>query len=164
MKLRGRSRTPARAGFTLLEVVVVVIVLALAVPPALMFADQSSARRADAVNAMRATTLGTLVMESILADVASTRTGLGYAALAASGTYLDTPTTGLRARIASLQAPYAALGMTYAVSIGPEVDSTGTVSGTPANNVFRKVTVTVSYPAATRASADITLAAMVSEL
>ena len=160
------SITPriSRRAFTLIEVVAIVIILALAVPPSLMFMDQSTSRRADAINAMRATTLATLVMESILADVASTNASLGYAALASSSTYLDTPTTGLKARISTLQSTYADMGMSYSVTIGSEVNAAGIVSATLSDNVFRQITVTVTYPSASEDSASLSLVAMVSDL
>ncbi len=154
----------SRRAFTLIEVVAIVIILALAVPPSLVFMDQATSRRADAINAMRATTLATLVMESILADVASTNASLGYPALASSSTYLDTPTTGLKARISALQSTYADMGMSYSVSIGSEVNAAGIVSGTVSENVFRKITVTVTYPSASEDSASLSLVAMVSDL
>lgn len=150
--------------FTLIEVVIVVLVLALAVPPTLMFMNESVSRNADAVNVMRATTMATCIMETILADVASTDPSLGYAALANSSTYLDTPFTGMNARLSTLLTPYTDVGMSYTVTIGAEVNSAGVVSATPAENVFRIITVAVEFPSAQQASSSVTLSAMVSDL
>jgi prepilin-type N-terminal cleavage/methylation domain-containing protein len=47
----------ARRAFTLIEAVVVIVVLAVSLPPTIMWLDQSTSRQADAASATRATFL-----------------------------------------------------------------------------------------------------------
>lgn len=124
----------------------VVVVLALAVPPTLSWMAQASDERADQVNSIRAVTLAQGVMENIMADCMSTSAGLGFSAFADAATYLDTPATGLRARLAGVTSPYESLGFSYSVTIGSLVDSSGAVNADSTLNLFRNVTVTVSFP------------------
>lgn len=154
-----------RRGFTLLEAVVVIIVLAIAVPPTVSFLNQSAAMRADAVNTQRATTFAQGVMESVLADVNSSSTGLGYNALSNVTTYLDTPTTGLRARIAGMTNLYTGMGMSFNVSASSQVSSSGTATGNTSLDVFRIVTVTVTYPSAQQnSSLTVSMSSLVTDL
>lgn len=158
---RAGSARARRRGFTLIEAVAVVLVLALVVPPTLGWMQASADRRADSVAAMRATTLATLVIENVIADAASTAPGLGFAALATPTTYLDTPTTGLRARLESLTSGYEAQGMSYSVEVGALVDSTLSVNADAAANLFRVVTVRVTCPSATGPAFVITVPVVV---
>ena len=96
----------------------VVVVLALAVPPTLSWMAQSADERADQVNSIRAITLAQGVLENIMADSMSASAGLGFSAFANSATYVDTPTTGLRARLSSVSSPYESLGFSYSITIG----------------------------------------------
>ncbi len=160
-----KRAAPSRRAFTLMEALVVIIVLAIAVPPTVSFLNQSSAMRADAINTQRATTLAQGVMESVLADVNSTSTGLGYSALANMPSYLDTPTTGLRARITGMSGVYTGTGMSYSVSASGQVSSSGSATGNASQDVFRIVTVTVTYPSAQQSTnLSISLSALVTDL
>ena len=94
-----RTHANSHRAFTLLEAIIVVLVLALSVPPTVAWLGDSAARRADSVNAVRASALATTVMETILADASSTSPSLGFGAFANSAAYLDTASTGLRARL-----------------------------------------------------------------
>jgi type II secretory pathway pseudopilin PulG len=143
-----RRRRTQRGGFSLLEAVVVVLALALSVPATVAWLGESAARRADAVNALRASALATTVMETVMADAASDAPGLGFAAFENTAAYLDTARTGLRARIAPLTRAYTDLGFSYEVTFSALVDATGNVNTNPAMNLFRRVTVTVSYSSA----------------
>ncbi len=138
-----------------------VVVLALVVPPSLMWMDDAAARRADAVATMRATTLATAVAESVLADVIGAGPGLGFAALADPGTYLDAPAVGLRARLAPVASMYESMGMAYTVGVGPLVDETGAVNADTGRNLFRVVTVGVTYPSAEGGPLQVTVPFMV---
>ncbi|HEX2837653.1 MAG TPA: prepilin-type N-terminal cleavage/methylation domain-containing protein [Phycisphaerales bacterium] len=160
-----KARIPTRRAFTLLEALVVIIVLAIAIPPTVAFLDQSAAQRADAINTQRATTLAQCVMESVLADVNSTSPGLGYAALADINTYVDSPTTGLRVRAADATDLYTDIGMSYSVTASAPVSSTGASTGNAATDLFRTVTVTVSFPSAQQSSpVSISMSALVTDL
>lgn len=138
----------ARHAFSLLEVVAVIVALAFAVPTMLMWFNDSATSQIDAVNINRASTLGSAVMENVIADVASTASGQGFAALANRTVYLDTATTGLRARLANTTAPYASLGFSWDVTIGSLTNYQGNVTGNNRLDVFRLVTVTVTFPSA----------------
>jgi len=138
-----RRAHPTRGGFTLIEAVIVVVVLALAVPAGMrMLAEAGEARRQGAQTA-RATTLATGVIEQVIADVNSPT--IGFDALADDATYLSTPSTGLYARLAGIASPYSTLGITYEVEIGELSDRTGTVTGDADEDVFRVVTVRATY-------------------
>jgi hypothetical protein len=54
--------------------------------------------------------------------------------------------------------------MTYSVQIGELVAADGLVSGDAGDNVFRTVTVTVSYPSADGAAYTLPVSLMVSSL
>lgn len=160
-----RTRANSRRAFTLLEAIIVVLVLALSVPPTVAWLGESAARRADSVNAVRASALATTVMETILADASSTSPSLGFGAFANSATYLDTATTGLRARISGLASPVEALGFSYTVTFSALVDSAGVVNADTSKNLFRRVTVTVSYgSAASSTPISLSVEAFVTEL
>lgn len=153
-----------RRAFSLIEAVVVVIVLGLAVPPALSWLDSAVSARADAVNAARATVLATSVMESILADSASSAPGLGFAALADESAYVDDPASGLRTRLAALAQHYEAFGLAYAVSIGPLAAFDGVATGDPSRDVFRMITVTVTFPSAAGGTLELPVSAWTSQM
>lgn len=138
----------SRQGFSLLEVVAVIVALAFAVPTTLLWFNDSATSQIDAVNINRASTLGSAVMEHVIADVASTASGQGFTALANRTAYLDTAGTGLRARLASTTAPYTSLGFSWDVTIGSLTDYRGTVTGNTRLDVFRLSTVTVTFPSA----------------
>lgn len=135
----------ARPGFTLFETIAAIVVLAIALPPVLLLMKDGAAARQTSVQSERATWLANAVMEHIAADVTSNAAGLGFDALADSATYLNDPSTGLQARLQSIDTFYQSVGVSYTVSIGPLVDSTGTTTGDPNLDVFRIITVTSSW-------------------
>jgi type II secretory pathway pseudopilin PulG len=143
---RPARRHTRRRAFSLIEAVMVVLVLAICVPPTLNFMQQSAQERADTVAIARATALAQCVMEHVQADVASDDSALGYAALANASTYLSSPSTGLYARLSTHVLPYSNAGLTYTVSIGSQVSSTGAATGNASQDLFRLVTVNVSAP------------------
>jgi prepilin-type N-terminal cleavage/methylation domain-containing protein len=160
----SRRSMQSRRGFSLIEVVIAVIVLAIAVPPTLGLMDSSAAKRADAVSTTRATILASSVLEIVFADIASTNETLGMQALTDSNVYLNTPNTGLYARLGSSLETFSKYGFTYTVSIGELVSADGTVSGQSEDNVFRLVTVNVSYASATGSDFLLPVSLMVTEL
>ncbi len=151
----------ARRAFTLIEAVVVVVVLAVSLPPTIMWLDQSTSRQADAASATRATFLASSVLETVKADVASASPGLGFAALANSAAYVDTPFTGLRARVATTLQPMLDMGLEYDVSIGELVNENGVVDASTPKNIFRIVSVTVTAPSATGPELSIQVSCVV---
>lgn len=155
----------SRRGFTLIEAVVVIVALALIVPPAVGWLGRAGDDRIDAVNATRASFLASAVMEHVIADASSTAPALGFGALASSPTYLSTAVTGLYARLSSTTAPYTGMGFSYSVSIGPLVDQTGVVNADAALNAFRVVTVSVTFPSARGATPHtLSVSSMVGDL
>ncbi|MCA9304625.1 MAG: prepilin-type N-terminal cleavage/methylation domain-containing protein [Phycisphaerales bacterium] len=158
-----RSRITDRA-FTLIEVVIAVLILAIAVPPTLGLLDATAAGRADTVNSTRATILASSVLESVLADIASTDESLGFSALEDAAAYLDTPTAGLYARLSGSLGTYEKYGFTYSVEIGELVGVDGTVSASPSENLFRVITVRVGYPSGTGDDFELPVSLMVGAL
>ena len=158
------NHTRSRSAFTLIEVVTMVLVLAIAVPPTLEILMSNAASRANVINTSRATMLASNVLEGIMADVASADASLGFEALADAPAYLSTPSTGFYARMQAPNQSYLDLGLGYTVEIGELVGSTGVVSATPSENIFRTITVTVAYPSADGPSYALPVSVMVSDL
>jgi len=148
MKNRPLSGLHRAHAFTLIEVVIAVLVLSIAVPPTLNLMDTASSGRVDSINTTRATFLSTIVLETVLADMTSDDPSLGFAALSDSAIYLSAPTTGLYNRLSTIIQPYTTVGLSYTVVIGPLVSFEGTVSINPSDNIFRTVTVNVTYSSA----------------
>jgi len=159
-----RRTVNSRRGFTLIEAVIVILALAISLPATLVWLDESNQRRVDSVNATRATALATLVMEQVLADAASKNASLGFSALANSATYLNTATTGLVARLSTMTSLYSGMGMTYSVTIGGLVSSSGAASGNATQDVFRNVNVAVSYSGADGSARTVSVQSMVTSL
>jgi len=162
--IRTNGQPSSGRGFTLIEVVTMVLVLAIAVPPTLEIMMSSSASRANLINTSRATMLASNVLEGVLADVASDDDDLGFDALADASAYLSTPTTGLYSRMSSVTDLYDSLGLTYVVTISGLIGPEGSVSGIESENIFRTVTVRVSYPSADGAAYILPVSLMVSSL
>lgn len=154
----------SRRAFSLIEVVIAVIVLAIAVPPTLNLMDSTAAGRADAINTTRATLLATCVLETITADIDSDAAGLGFDALADDDAYLNTPTIGLIDRLDPIVEPYTSVGFKYTVTIGPLVSFDGSVSATESENIFRVVTVRVGFTSASSDPYQLPISTMVSAL
>ena len=133
------SKSIARRGTTLIEAVVVVLVLAIAVPPTISGMMGSATRRADAIQITRATALAASVLDQIMCDAITVDIGLSPT------NYVDTAVTGLRARVAGTTSLYTNLGMSYTVTIGPKVGSSLVATGLVATDLFRQVTVAASY-------------------
>ncbi|MFT5424315.1 MAG: type II secretory pathway pseudopilin PulG [Phycisphaerales bacterium] len=130
MSRRVRSR-----GFTLIEAVLVVLVLALTIPSGMRMVSAAERAQGESEAIYTATTLAGSIAEQVLADVhASDR--FGPAALDDLATYLDDPGTGLRARVAWLLASPATQGMSFDLTVGD-------VGVSPAPAGLRLVTVTV---------------------
>jgi type II secretory pathway pseudopilin PulG len=160
----SRLSNTRRRGFTLVEAAVVIVALAISLPATLVWLNEANERRNDGVNATRATALGTLVMEQVLADVSSKSAGLGFAALASPATYLNTATTGLVARLSAITSLYTGMGMNYTVTISDLVSKSGVSTGDAAQDVFRTITVRVSYNGSDGALRTLALQSMVTSL
>ena len=150
--------------FSLIEVVIAVLVLAIAVPPTLNLLEDAGAGRVDSINTTRATMLAMSVIEMITADIDSSAEGLGFDALADEALYFETPNTGFHDRIESLIEPYLDVGLSYSVDIGALVSADGSVSEDVDENVFRVITVRVTFPSANTSSYVVPISTMVSAL
>ncbi len=159
-----RRRPTSTRGFSLIEAVVVILVMAISVPPSLQLLDSAASTRADAINATRATILGTSVMEQILADVHSSAPGLGFDALADADAYFNTPVVGLIARIDGMTNAYTTLRFTYAITIGPLAQADGVISGDTQLDVYRRITVTITYPSASAGDINMPITTVVAEM
>jgi type II secretory pathway pseudopilin PulG len=156
--------TRRRRGFTLIEAVIVVLALGISLPTTLIWLEEANQRRAEGVNQTRASALASLVMEHVLADVASREPGLGFDALADSATYLNHPTSGLTARLAPMTSTYSSMGMIYAVGIGGLVSKSGVATGDATQDLFRVVTVTGSFTGADGTPRTAVMQSMVTSL
>lgn len=153
-----------RVGFSLIEVVIAVIVLSIAVPPVLSMLDSASGGRTDAINTTRATLMATCVLEMVMGDLSSSAPGLGFEALSDPDAYLETPTTGLRDRLAPIVDVYTDAGFAWELDIGEPVNADGTVSADQDENIFRLVRVRIIYPSSTNAAFELPVSIMVSAL
>jgi hypothetical protein len=160
MSTLQRTRTHRR-GFSLMECVVIIVALAIAVPASVAFLDRSAQQRELSLTIARATTLGQGVLEHVLADASSDTPGLGLPGFANTTTYVDTPATGLRARLANLSAPYDAAGMTWTLTISGLVDAVGVVNADAMQNNYRIVTVTVNFDDPSGVARTLPLSTMV---
>jgi hypothetical protein len=128
-----------RRGATLIEAVIVVLVLAIAVPPMVVGVSDSVNRRSDAIQLIRASTLASTVMNQIKSDSITTDIGTDIA------TYLNRPATGLRARLDRVTSIMTSAGLSYDVAVSERLNLSLVPSGNPTRDLFRTVTVTVRF-------------------
>lgn len=150
-----------RRASILLETVIAITMLAIAVPVTVTWMQGCAADRTDATSSLRASAMATAIAEHIIADAASSSTGLGMTALQTPSVYLDTPTTGLRARLATLLTPYTTAHFSYDITIGGLVGPEGTATGNSLLDVCRLVTLTINFPSARGGTLHFTLELMV---
>lgn len=153
-----------RRAFTLVESLAVVVVLSVAIPPAVSMMVDSARAQADSVKQTRATWYATAVLEHVIADVNSDDAGLGFDALADSNAYLTTPKTGLDDRILGISAYYNGLGLTHTVQIGALSDANGVVTGDAGQDIFRTITVGITWTTLKGDSRTLNLGAVVTDL
>jgi type II secretory pathway pseudopilin PulG len=152
-------RSISRRAFTLIEAITVVVIIALTVPPAVMFLDAASQRREDSVQAQRAATLAQGLMELVLADIASDNVALGFSALSDMPTYQTAFTT----RADTLTSLYTDMGFAYSIEATPLVSASGVATGNAQQDIFRIVTVVVTAPRANAAPIDVRFSALVGD-
>lgn len=126
----------------MVEAVLVVVVIALAVPVTLRALDEAGRSARHAARVERASTFAGAIMETVTADAHSPL--IGFNGISAPE-YLSDPAAGLDTRIVPLVELYAADGLTHELEIGEASDADGSVTGDPARDVFRAVTVRVSW-------------------
>jgi len=153
-----------RRAFTLVESLAVVVVLSVAIPPAVSMMVDSAAAQVGSVMQTRATWFATAILENVIADANSDDANLGFAALADSNAYLTTPTTGLNDRMSATTTFYAGLGFSHVVFIGALSDATGTVTGDVNQDVFRTIAVLVTWTTLEGDSRTLTISSVVTDL
>jgi Tfp pilus assembly protein PilV len=121
MSARGRSRGRARAGFTLIEIVLIIVIAGIAILPLSMLFANSSIHSSDARNATLAAQLAEAKMEELTADKNSPARGFSY--LVTANYPAENPVTAFP-------------GYSRAVSFGPD--------STYDSVTFRTVNVTVT--------------------
>lgn len=161
---KPRSGTPTRRAFTLVESLAVIIVLSIAIPPAVSMMVDSAGAQSDAVMQARATWFASALLEQVMADVNSDAPGLGFAALDDTDAYLTTATTGFNDRNAALVASYNAMGLTHDFLFGDLADATGAVTGDADQDVFRTVTAEVTWTDMSGASRTLSIGCLATEL
>lgn len=137
-----------RRATILLETMIAIVMLAFVVPATVAWMQDAAADRADAVNSLRASAYATAIAEHIIADAVSTAPALGMDAFTDPTAYLDTPDTGLRARMIATGAAYQMLNFNFDVAIGSLVGPEGVATGDPQLDVIRPITVTVRFAGA----------------
>ena len=158
------TRTPTRRGFTLIEAIAAIVILALTAPVTLSVLSDASASRIDALNTTRATWYAGAVVEHILADVSADAPARGFNALADPPHYLSAPGDGLETRLGKVVAPYEAIGMTHTVEIGALVGADGVATGDPAQDLYRYITVTIHWTSARHGAKAFDVSVLVAEV
>jgi len=155
-------RHPSRLlrAFSLIEALAVILVVSIAVPPMAAIARTRALAVSDGARRHAAMILAAGVIESIIADSESTNAQLGFEGFA-RGDYLSAPVIGLRTRLTSMAAPATALGITYDVTIGSPVDSSGNTALYNTTGALRLVTVTPTWVNAAGQSASLPITTLV---
>lgn len=162
--IRLRRNTMGRRAFTLVESLAVVVVLSIAIPPAVSMMIDAAKTQADSVKMTRATWFATSILENIIADVNSDDANLGFNALDDSAAYLTAPSTGLNNRLSGVIAFYNGYGFTHSVQVGALSNAAGKVTGVPADDVFRTITVGVTWTNMNGVSRTLNIGAVVTDL
>ncbi|MEM8835305.1 MAG: type II secretion system protein [Planctomycetota bacterium] len=132
-------------GFTLIEALVAIVVLAIVMPVAMTMLGDASIDRARAEQITRASWMLSAASEQILADASSDAPGFGMGAFEDPAVYLDDPVSGLHARLDTVLTPYTSRGKTLSVTIGALVSAQGVETDDASLDLYRLVTVRVSW-------------------
>ncbi len=125
--------------FSLPEVITVIVVIAALVPPTLGIINNSVVHRREALQFDMARRYLSSVLETVLADVYSSDSGLGMNAVVQAN-YSGT----LSKRLAGIDTYYQGLGVSYSLTVSSPVTKDGT-PGNVADNNYRYITVIVSW-------------------
>lgn len=137
-------RSNRRRAFSLLEAMAIVVMVAVAVPPMASIAQSNAVRAGDATRRHAAMHLAVGVTEAVLADSESTHPLLGFEGFARAD-YLTAQGIGLRSRLARLEEPAAAFGVTYEVSFSDPFTAAGDPASADADLALRIVTVRAAW-------------------
>lgn len=133
--------SPIRRAFTLTEAIVIVVVLAIAVPPTITTLRDASLAGVNHRRTVEAETYARAILETILADVYADTSSINFDGIA-SATY----ESDLSARLDGLEQFYAFLGFTFDLTVSARVGHDGQPAA-PGSDLYRYVTVTVSHTA-----------------
>lgn len=136
--------THDRRGYTLIELVAVIVVLAIAVPSTMGMLTGASMARINAVRHERASWAASAIIEQVYADTASAADGMGFELLA-DDTYATDDPGGVLDRLAPVLEPLLNDGYASSLRIGPLADASGTVTGVLDQDIYRTVTAAVTY-------------------
>ena len=145
MARRNPNRIRCHAGFSLVELIAVIAVLAVMVPTALSMLESAARERTGASKALVATSFAASVGEHIIADMHAGDPGIGFEALGDADAYTNDPDTGLRTRLVWLIGHHEALGYELELEVGPLMSAGGTPTGDPEFDLFRRITIVISW-------------------
>ncbi len=152
-----------RRAFTLIECIMSLVILSVAVPATLAMMHDATIARTESVMATRASWLGNMICEQILADISSGDPALGMNALADPSGYLFASNSGLMDRIRTELLEYEQMGITAQVAIGPLLSLSGFTTGDPVQDLYRRITVTVSYRSASTTARQVPFELLVTD-
>jgi prepilin-type N-terminal cleavage/methylation domain-containing protein len=132
-----------RRGFTLIESIAAIVILAIAVPPMMWAIKEGHTQRVNPMMASKARWLATEKLETILADRHSTTRGYGY--LVSNNYAMENPVTGNP-------------GFARTVSF----NETGADLVTPGAG-YKRVTVTVTWTDATAVARSLSIDTLVTD-
>lgn len=161
---RRRRNPKFRTAFTLVESLAVVVVLAVAIPPAVSMMVDSAQAQMDSVKQTRATWFAAAILEHIIADANSDDPALGFEALSDAGVYIKTANVGLNDRLADVIALYNGYGLSYTVQIGALSNAGGKVTGDANEDAFRTIIVGVTWTTPRGDSRTLDVGAVVTDL
>jgi prepilin-type N-terminal cleavage/methylation domain-containing protein len=139
----SKARRAARRGFTLIEAIIAVVIIALAVPPMLMAMGDAARQRVAVVQATRARWLATEMLEDVIADRHSATRG--WAWVVNANYAAENPVSGFP-------------GFTRSVSV---VETGASLSG--AGTGYKTVTVSVGWTDAGGTARSLALSTVVTD-
>ncbi|MCA9309934.1 MAG: hypothetical protein KDA21_01945, partial [Phycisphaerales bacterium] len=148
----------------LVEAIAAIVILAITAPLTLSVLSDASAARVDTLNVTRAAWYAGAVMETVIGDVASSAPDLGFDALATPAQYLDAPGTGLNDRLSDVVVVYTQCGMSHEVDVGDLVSADGSATGDPDLDLYRYVSVTITWTSPRHGVRDLTTGVLVCEV
>lgn len=130
-----------RSAFTLTEAIVVVVVLAIAVPPTVSAFRDASLAGVSHRRTVEAETYACAILETILSDVYADTSSINFDGIASPSYEADLP-----ARLAGLDRFYGDRGFTFDLTVSARVGHDGRPAA-PGSDLYRYVTVIVSHTA-----------------
>jgi prepilin-type N-terminal cleavage/methylation domain-containing protein len=143
--MSSAHRKSVHRGFTLIEAVVAIVVLAIAVPAGLALMRDAAIARMTSAKTARAFWLANAIAEQMMADIDSNDAGLGFEAMANPTSYVEDAPDALRTRLAPVVTDAVAEGFFWSITAGALVDATGASTGDPTHDLYRNVTVQVAW-------------------